>query len=123
MLRPRVATMLGGLCVGASLASSARAEDLFEIQVFHTPIVAPKHFDVELHSNYAALGSSVVPHGDVSTQGFLYEMIEPSFGIAPGWEIGGHIQQAFRSDGVLVWGWGTISDRGGAGGWTVWARG
>jgi hypothetical protein len=104
MLRPRVATMLGTLCVGASLVSSAHAEDLFEIQVFHSPIVAPTHFDLELHSNYAAAGPSVVPKGEVSSAGVLYEMIEPSYGIAPGWEVAAHIQQAFRPDGVLVWG-------------------
>ncbi len=100
----RGAALLGAIGAMASFAPSARAEDLFEVQVFHARVVPRGHVDVELHTNYAAVGPRRIARGEVSSNGTLYELLEPSYGIAPGWEIAAHVQQAFRPDGTLLWG-------------------
>ena len=88
--------------VGASQA--AHAEDLFEIQVFHARVAPYQHFQLELHSNYAGDGATVTTPPEASTSGVLYEMLEPSYGFAPRWEVGAHLQQSLRPDGTVDWG-------------------
>lgn len=83
---------------------AARAEDLFEIQVFHARVNPEGHPGVELHSNWVARGALRTPDGEASTQRVLYEMVEPTYGFARGWEIGAHFQQSFGPDGAPRWG-------------------
>ena len=96
--------MLVGTLAALASPSSARAEDLFEVQVFHARVDPYEHAAIELHSTYAGAGASTTPPPEASTKGVLYELVEPTYGIAPGWEIGMHFQEAIRSDGMPVWG-------------------
>lgn len=91
---------MGSIC--GSAAKEARADDLFEIQVFHVRVDEPGQVGVELHSNYVAAGA-LRPAPQISPNHVLYEMIEPTWGFAKNWEIGAHIQQALTPSGV-EWG-------------------
>ncbi len=76
----------------------ARADDLFEIDVFHVRVNQPLQFGTELHSNYVVSGA---PRDapELSANHVLYELVEPTFGIVEGWEVGAHIQEAVRPTG------------------------
>ncbi len=92
------------LLFASAIARDARAEDLFEIQVFHARVTRQGTFGAELHSNYGAAGARVTPEGEASTKGVLFQLIEPSYGVARGFEIAAHLQHAFRPDGTVDWG-------------------
>jgi hypothetical protein len=81
---------------------AARADDLFEIDVFHVRVNEPMQFGTELHSNYVVAGAAREAP-ELSPNRVLYELVEPTFGVAKGWEVGAHLQQAVRPTG-LDWG-------------------
>ncbi len=83
---------------------TARGEELFEIQVFHARVTTLRAFGLELHTNYAGAGATYVEPPEASTSGVLYSMLEPTYGVAENWEVGLHLQQAIRPDGVVDWG-------------------
>lgn len=84
------------------LTKNASADDLFEIQVFHVRVDEPDQIGIELHSNYVVAGVPRDPPENSSNH-VLYEMIEPTWGFAKGWELGAHIQQVVTPNGV-EWG-------------------
>jgi hypothetical protein len=94
------------VCVALGLTfaepRSARADDLFETQVFHVRVNEPGQFGAELHSNYVASGAAREPP-ELSPNHVLYKLIEPTFGLTKYWEVGDHFQQAVRPTG-LDWG-------------------
>lgn len=80
----------------------ARADDVFEIEVFHAKVNDPGVFGAELHSNYVASGAAR-DAPELPPNHVLYQMLEPTFGLTKGWEIGAHLQAAVRPSG-LDWG-------------------
>jgi hypothetical protein len=97
-------TIASLLAVTTSFAfvRDAAADDLFEIQVFHVRVDEPGQVGAELHSNYVLSGVAR-ESPELSPNHVLYEMVEPTWGFAKGWELGAHIQTAVRPSGV-EWG-------------------
>ncbi|HUL60197.1 MAG TPA: hypothetical protein VLU43_13025 [Anaeromyxobacteraceae bacterium] len=74
-------------------ASSARAGDLFEIQVYTPEIDAPGHFGLEVHANYTPSGRSTPAFpGETPPDRALRLTLEPSFGVADWLELGFYLQ-------------------------------
>jgi hypothetical protein len=103
---------IGALCVAVELLTSvwpetARADDLFEIEVFHVRVNEPLQLGAELHSNYVASGRTR-DAPEVSPDHVLYEMLEPTLGLTKYWEVGAHLQAAVRPSGTD---WGGVKLR------------
>jgi hypothetical protein len=96
--------IVSGALASCALAfpDDARADDLFEIQVFHVRVNEPGQFGTELHSNYVASGAPREAP-ELSANHVLYEMLEPTLGLTKNWEVGAHFQAALRPSG-LEWG-------------------
>jgi hypothetical protein len=80
---------------------TARGDDLFEISVFHARVNEPGQLGLELCSNYVARGVLARDAPEASPDRVLYEMLEPSIGIARGWEAAIHLGLAQRPDGTV----------------------
>lgn len=89
--------IVAGFVVGV-VSKASWADDLFEIEVFHVRVNQPMQFGTELHSNYVVSGAARDPP-ELSPNHVLYELVEPTFGIASNWEIGAHLQEAIRPTG------------------------
>lgn len=86
---------LGALCW---LAPIARAQDLFEIQVYPYETVEPRHTMVELHMNF-------IPSGTKDTEGGLFPnnhqfhfTVEVTHGLSKHWELGWYLVTAYVPD-------------------------
>jgi len=96
--RPWVAAL--AVCLSALLAPrAARALDPFEIQVYDGTANAPGAFGLELHLNRVATGHMDATAPELPLFGQSHATLEPSYGLAPWWEIGGYFQTALRADG------------------------
>lgn len=91
------------VCILAAGVEERRAEadDLFEINVFHARVNQPGQLGVELHSNYVARGVLARERPEASAHHVLFEMLEPSIGLAKGWEAAIHLGLARRPDGSV----------------------
>jgi hypothetical protein len=82
----------------------SRASDPFEIQVYDgtaNPAGVP---GLELHVNDWATGQREATAPEAPLHGQLHWTLEPSFGVAPYWELGAYLQIAARTDaGVVDW--------------------
>jgi hypothetical protein len=83
-------------------AEPARADDLFEIQVFHVRVNEEDQLGTELHSNYVASGAAR-DAPELSANHAMYQMLEPTYGLTDSWEIGAHLQAAWHPTGI-AWG-------------------
>ena len=68
-------------CVTALFTPALLAQDNYEIQVYGSETVAPKHTMVELHSNFTISGSKQVVDGMIPTEHAFHETLE----ITQGW--------------------------------------
>jgi hypothetical protein len=99
-------------CLGAAsaavftlvLASSARAADRFEIQVYDGSADKRGEAGLELHLNSFANGSttSVPPELPLAHQS--HATLEPSYGVTDFWEIGAYLQSAMLANGDYRYG-------------------
>src|SRR5215470_7950131 len=78
-------------------ASSARAQDNYEIQVYGSDLVEPGHTMVELHSNFTFQGSKTIENGMLPTNHQLHETIEITHGFSEWFECGFYIFTAAKS--------------------------
>jgi hypothetical protein len=86
------------------VASSARAGDPFEIQVYDGTANAPGVPGLELHLNDWATGNHVATPPEAPLNGQFHATLEPSLGITPFWELGAYLQGAVRTDiGEVDW--------------------
>jgi hypothetical protein len=87
------------VCVATvAMASSARALDPFEIQVYDGTANEPGRFGLELHLNRVATGYASATAPELPLRGAFHATLEPSFGVFPWWELGAYLQTALRAD-------------------------
>lgn len=87
--------MLGGLSM---LASSARAQDLFEIQVYPYETVEPRHTMVELHMNYTPSGTTRAENGVFPNHHQFHFTVEATHGLTHHFELAGYLVTAYVPD-------------------------
>jgi len=76
-------------------AWSARAQDLFEIQVYPYETVAPRHTMVEFHMNYNPSGTKQTESGQFPNNHQFHFTIEITHGLSRSWELGGYLVTAY----------------------------
>jgi hypothetical protein len=79
------------------------AQDNYEIQVYESDLVDPKHTMVELHSNFTIDGSKTVLDGVYSTNHAEHETVEIIHSINDWFECGFYIFTSIR--GRQSWQW------------------
>lgn len=87
MALPRLAAIL----VLTFAATSALAQENFEIQVYGSDTVPPGVTMVELHSNVTSGGSRIAESGVLPTQHAVHETLEITRGLRPWCEVGFYI--------------------------------
>lgn len=73
------------------IASSAHAQDNYEIQVYGSDTVAPRSTMVEIHSNFTVDGSKTVQDGVLPTNHAEHETLEITQGINDWSEVGFYV--------------------------------
>jgi hypothetical protein len=81
--------MLVGLWLAAAVILQAQGN--YEIQVYGSDLVEPKHTMVELHSNFTFEGSKTTQDGTYPTNHQLHETIEITHGFNDWFEVGFYI--------------------------------
>jgi hypothetical protein len=84
-------------------ASSAAAQDNYEIQVYSYETVEPGHTMVELHSNFTIEGSKQLANGLYPTNHAFHETIEITHGFTDWFETGFYIFTSARSGQGWQW--------------------
>jgi hypothetical protein len=79
----------------------AHAVDPFEIQVYDGTANQRGAPGVELHVNHVASGLKTAEPPELPQHGQSRFTLEPSFGVAPWWELGAYLQSALRRDGTF----------------------
>ena len=86
------------------LASPARAQDAFEIQVYDGTANRAGSAGLELHLNEWATGHRTSTPPEAPLHGQAHATLEPSWGLFPFWELGAYVQFALRTDdGAFDW--------------------
>jgi hypothetical protein len=98
-----IRTVLLGIAAWALTASSAAAQDNYEIQVYPYETVAPGHTMVELHSNFTIEGSRIQSHGLYPTNHAFHETLEITHGFTDWFETGFYIFTSARSGQGWQW--------------------
>jgi len=81
----------------------AAAQDNYEIQVYGSDIVAPRHTMVELHSNFTVEGSKIAEDGVLPANHAEHETVEITQGFSDWFETGFYIFTSIQSDGGWQW--------------------
>ena len=81
--------VFAAICLMAT--GTARAQDNYEIQVYGSDMVEPKHTMVELHSNFTFEGSKTTSDGTYPTNHQLHETVEITHGFSDWFEVGFYI--------------------------------
>ena len=97
--RPAVLALL----VVAVLATFARAQDNYEIQVYGSDTVAPRSTMVEIHSNFTVNGSKTVQDGVLPTNHAMHETLEITQGVNDWSEVGFYLFSSIQPDGGWQW--------------------
>ena len=85
------------------IASNARAQDNYEIQVYGYELVPPRHTMVEVHSNFTLDGAKRIDNGLLPTNHTVHETLEITHGFNDWFECGFYVFTSLRSgDG---WDW------------------
>jgi hypothetical protein len=87
----------------AAVASFARAQDNYEIQVYGSDTVPTRSTMVEIHSNFTAEGSKTVIDGMLPTNHAEHETLEITQGINEWAEVGFYLFSSIQSDGGWQW--------------------
>jgi hypothetical protein len=81
------------------LATSVKAQDNYEIQVYGSETVEPGRTMVELHSNYTANGFTSTVDGQLPDNHVVHETIEITHGWTPWFETGFYFFNSIGSEG------------------------
>jgi hypothetical protein len=81
----------------------AWAQDNYEIQVYGSDLVPPKHTMVELHSNFTVEGSTTVVDGVLPTNHAEHETVEITQGINAWFETGFYIFTSIQPNDGWQW--------------------
>src|ERR1700728_4660639 len=85
------------------VATLVRAQDNYEIQVYGSDLVDPRHTMVELHSNFTIDGSKTIVDGLYPTNHAEHETIEITHGFTDWLEVGFYIFTSERSGQGIQW--------------------
>jgi len=106
------------LACSAFVASVARAQDRFEIQVYDSDINPPLKASLELHANYTVVGYGTPAYdGETPTDRAARFTFEPAFGVTEYLEVGGYLQTVaapgygFKYAGVKLRAMGVVPRR------------
>ncbi len=80
------------------LVSSARSQDLFEIQVYPYEIVKPGETMVELHMNFTPSGTKTAPPGQFPNHRQFHFTVEVTKGLTQHFELAGYLVTAYVPD-------------------------
>ena len=87
----------------ALCATTASAQDNYEIQVYGSDLVEPGHTMVELHSNFTIDGTKKITDGVYPTNHAEHETIEITHGFSDWFEVGFYIFTSERSGQGVQW--------------------
>src|SRR5262245_57224627 len=93
----RVGVLVLGVC--ALVSMPARAQDLFEIQVYPYQTVPPGRTMVELHNNFIADGTKVAPPGEFALHHQAHSTLEVTHGFTEYFECAGYLVTASHVPG------------------------
>lgn len=97
-----VGAVVAGLAVATTVPS--RAVDHFELEVYDGTANRPGAPGLELHLNGWLTGHRTATPPVRPLHDQAHATLEPSFGVAPWWEVGAYLQMAVRADdGVVDW--------------------
>jgi hypothetical protein len=82
---------------------AAAAQDNYEIQVYGSDMVAPKHIMVELHSNFTVDGRKDVDDGIQPSNHAMHETVEITQGWTDWFETGFYIFTSIQPNGGWEW--------------------
>src|SRR4051812_13545389 len=82
-----------------AIATSARAQDLFEIQVYPYETVPPGRTMVELHNNFFPSGTRVAPAGEFAMNHQAHTTLEVTHGFTDYFECAGYLVTASHVPG------------------------
>jgi hypothetical protein len=82
-------------------ATTARAVDPFEIQVYDGTANAPGVPGLELHVNTVPSGRTSAIGPELPPDGQTHFTLEPALGVTPWWEAGAYLQTALQHDGTF----------------------
>ena len=85
------------------LATGARAQENYEIQVYPYETVEPGHTMLELHTNFTFQGSKTAESGVLPTNHQLHETIEITHGFSDWFETGFYIFTSSKSGQGVQW--------------------
>jgi hypothetical protein len=88
-----------GLTLIGVCATTIRAQDNTEIQVYGSETVAAGRTMLELHSNYTARGRAVMEDGVEPTLHAMHETVEITHGFTPWFEVGFYTFTTIQRDG------------------------
>src|SRR6185369_10236763 len=89
--------------VSLSWAGTAGAVDPFEIQVYDGTADPPGAPGAELHLNTVPSGRKMADGPELAPDRQTHFTLEPSFGVAPFWELGAYLQTTLRPDGAFTY--------------------
>src|ERR1700723_3804769 len=101
-LLPQRLVAMGGFLI-LLLATTARAQGNYEIQVYGADTVEPKNLMVELHSNFTPEGQKNTIDGVYPTNHQEHETIEITQGINDWSEVGFYIFTSEQNDHGVQW--------------------
>jgi hypothetical protein len=87
-------------------APALLAQDNYEIQVYGSETVAPKHTMVEVHSNFTISGSKGIEDGMIPTEHAFHETLEITQGLTPWFETGFYVFSSINRG----YGWQWVGD-------------
>jgi hypothetical protein len=87
-------------------APALLAQDNYEIQVYGSETVAPKHTMVEVHSNFTISGSKDIEDGMIPTEHAFHETLEITQGLTPWFETGFYVFSSINRG----YGWQWVGD-------------
>jgi hypothetical protein len=99
----RLAPITLALLLAFMVILPARAQDNYEIQVYGSDLVLPKHTMVELHSNFTVEGSTTVIDGVLPTNHAEHETVEITQGINDWFEAGFYIFTSIQPNEGWQW--------------------
>ena len=85
------------------MASLARAQDNYEIQVYGSDTVPRRDTMVELHSNFTVEGSKTVQDGVLPSNHAMHETLELTHGFTDWFEVGFYVFSSIQPDGGWMW--------------------
>src|SRR2546423_15477988 len=97
-------TLFLAIFLSLAFASTSRAQDNYEIQVYGSETLPEGFTMVEVHSNFTINGSKNVENGVLPTRHAFHETLEITHGINKWFEVGFYVFTSARNGNGWHWG-------------------